>query len=160
EWERAVAAASAAVAEEAERRLRHAAIAARYPAKRLASLLPDVEEKRVLSARLSAVGVPLEEGTADLGEAPSEWIGAITRMAGELESAWDGLHRAARQELQMWERRADGIRGWRRPWRTLGLIGGLSLSLAVWAGLVLGGFLPVPNFLRPAAEWLWSLPWP
>ncbi|NOT07922.1 MAG: hypothetical protein HOP28_06925 [Gemmatimonadales bacterium] len=42
EWERAVAAASAAVAEEAERRLRHAAIAARYPAKRLASLLPDV----------------------------------------------------------------------------------------------------------------------
>ncbi len=159
-WERAVSEASAAMFAGIERRIRDAAAISRFPGRRVATRLPDAEERRVLTARFSSAGIGLEEVTRELGNPAVEWGEAIRRTAGEFTGAWDQLRALARQEHDAWERRTIQIREWHRPWRPLVLVGTALFLLAVWVGLVLGGFLPVPGFLRPLADWYWGLPWP
>ena len=159
-WERAVSGASAAMLAGIERRIRDAAAISRFPSRRVAARLPDAEERRVLTARFSSAGIGLEEVTRELTNPAVEWGEAIRRTAGEFTGAWDQLLAMARQEHDSWERRTMQIREWRRPWRPLVLVGVALLLLAGWVGLVLGGFLPVPRFLQPLANWYWSLPWP
>ena len=152
-WGTAIQATTGVVLAEAERRLREAAAVSRYPKRRIAALLPTAEDRRVMAAQFSAAGVDLEAAT----ESPDS---EVRRTAGELELAWDRLATTARREIEVWERRAAGIRTWPRPWRSLMIGGGVAGIIALWAGLVLGGYLPVPSLLRPVAEWYWSLPWP
>lgn len=159
-WERAVSAAGSAMLAGIERRIRDAAVISRFPDRLVAKRLPDAEEHRVLTARLSSAGIGLEEATKELGNPAIEWGEAIRRTAGELTGAWDQLRMLAGQECDAWDRRAIQIRDWRRPWRPLVLTGIALLVLAIWLGMVLGGFLPVPGFMRPIADWYWSLPWP
>ena len=159
-WEGAVAAASASVAGEIVRRLREAAAASRFPAARLATSLPGEEDRRILEARLSAAGIGFEAALAGLTDGPLPWPEALRRAAGELESAWERLVTAAHRELAVWDTRATAIREWRRPWTPLILTGAALLALAAWLGLVLGGYLPVPAWLRPVAERIWNFPWP
>lgn len=156
-WERAVAIAARSVGQEIERRLRNAAVESRYPRKRLAALLPDAEERRVLAARLSAAGIGLEEAVPLLENPSRSWDEALRRVAGELEAAWDRLVVTALQELEVWDRRAMEVRAWRRSWLPLLVVGAMALGLAVWLGLVVGGFLPAPAWLRPLTEWIWNL---
>jgi len=113
-----------------------------------------------VSRAFSSAGIGLEEATRELGNPEVEWGEAIRRTAGELTGAWDQLRAMARQEYDTWDRRTSQIREWRRPWRPLVLVGVAFLLLAAWLGLVLGGFLPVPVFLQPLADWYWGLPWP
>ena len=143
-----------------ERRIRDAAVISRFPDRLIAKRLPDAEERRVLTARLSSAGIGLEEATKELGNPAIEWGEAIRRTAGELTGAWDQLRALAGQEYDAWDRRTIQIRDWRRPWRPLLLTGVALLVLAIWLGMVLGGFLPVPGFMRPVADWYWRLPWP
>lgn len=159
-WERAVAAAGSAMLAGIERRIRDAAVISRFPDRLVAKRLPDAEERRVLTARLSSAGIGLEEASKELGNPAIEWGEAIRRTAGELTGAWDQLRTLAGQEYEAWDRRTIQIRDWRRPWRPLVLTGVALLMLAVWLGMVLGGFLPVPGFMRPIADWYWRLPWP
>lgn len=159
-WESAVAAAATAISAEIVRRLRVSAAISRYPKGRITALLPSPEDARILRAQLSAAGIRLEEATAQLATSGPEWNEMLRRVAGELEGAWEELCRTARQELDFWDRRAAEVRAWRRPWRPLLLIGAMLIVMAGWLGLMLGGYLPVPPFLRPLAEWYWSLPWP
>ena len=159
-WERAVSEASSAMFAGIERRIRDAAAVSRFPGRQVGARLPDAEERRVLTARFSSAGIGLEEVSRELGNPAVEWGEAVRRTAGEFTGAWDQLRALARQEYDAWERRTTQIREWRRPWRPLVLVGVALLSLAVWLGLVLGGFLPVPGFLQPLADWYWSLPWP
>jgi hypothetical protein len=159
-WEQAVSGAGAALLAGIERRMRDAAAVSRLPARRLAARLPDDEERRVLVARLSSAGIGLEEATKELANPAIEWSETIRRTAGELTGAWDLLRAMVGQEIDSWDRRTSQVREWRRPWRPLVLAGIALFVLAAWIGLVLGGFLPVPGFLRPVAEWYWSLPWP
>lgn len=152
-WGAATQGATAAVLAEAERRLREAAAASRYPKHRLAGLLPTADDRRVMAAQFSAAGTGLEAAVESPGD-------DVRRTAGELERAWDRLAVAAGRELAAWEHRAADIRAWQRPVRPL-VIGGVVAGLAaLWVGLVLGGYLPVPSLLRPLADWYWSLPWP
>ena len=159
-WERAVADVGAGVTAEATWRIREAAGLSRFPARRLAALLPGAEERRVLAARLSAAGIGLEEAVLQLEDASIPWSDALRRIAGELEAAWEQLATTARQDLAIWEQRAAEIRRWKRPWTPLLATGFLLLGLTTWLGLVLGGYLPVPVWLRPLAQWVWNLPWP
>jgi hypothetical protein len=156
-WERAVAAALECILEEIERNLRDAAAVSRYPRERLAAALPDPEERRLLAGRLSAAGIGLETALERLGETGRDWNEQLRRVCGELEAAWDRLVSTALQELAGWNRRALEIRVWRRPWMPLLVAGGVLLALSVWLGLVLGGYLPTPGWLRPLAEWVWGL---
>jgi len=159
-WDEAVAGTTAALLTGIERRLRDAAAISRIRRKALASLLPVAEDRRILGARLASAGMGLEEATLELGKPSSDWDESIRRTAGELTGAWDRLLALARQERDFWDRRVADVRAWRRPWRPLILSAVALLLLATWLGLELGGFLPVPGFLRPLTDWYWSLPWP
>ena len=156
-WDRAAASASATVSREVEQRLREAAAVSRYPAKRLARSLPDAEARRLLAARLSAAGIGLEEATERLGDSARPWPEALRRVSGELEASWERLLAGAHAELTSWEAPVATIRSWRRPWRPLLLVSGILLVIALWLGLVLGGFLAAPGWLRPLTDWVWSL---
>jgi len=159
-WEGAVAAASAAVAGEIVRRLAEAAAVSRFPAARLSTSLPGEEDGRILEARLSAAGIGFEEALAGLTGGQLPWPEALRRAAGELESAWERLVTAAHRELAVWDTRAMAIREWKRPWIPLIVAGAVLLAIAGWLGLVLGGYLPAPAWLRPVAERVWNFPWP
>ncbi len=157
-WDKAVIAALAALTAEIDRRLKDAARIARLPARQLLARLPTPDDRRVLSARLAAQGIGLEAAAARMDRGATEWSDAVRWAAGELEGAWEGLVATARSELAAWDARGAEIRAWRRPWTSLIAGGTVLVAVFTWLGLVLGGFLPVPDWLRPAAEWVWNLP--
>ncbi|HEU5218693.1 MAG TPA: hypothetical protein VFU23_08535, partial [Gemmatimonadales bacterium] len=159
-WEDAVTAATVALLGGIERRLRDAAAVSRIRARKVAALLPTAEDRRILGARLASAGMGLEQAAADLDRPDRDWEESLRRTAGELTGAWDRLVILVRHERDFWERRIAVVRAWRRPWGPLVLVAGALLVLSLGLGLVLGGFLPVPPFLRPLTDWYWSLPWP
>jgi hypothetical protein len=159
-WEDAADRSAAAVTRRIDRQIRQAAAYSRYPRKRLMPQLPSAEDRRVFAARLSAAGIGLESAARVLESAGAEWQEAQRRMAGELEQSWHRLVQTAHEELAIWEGKSHAIRAWRRAWWPLLAGGGAAIAFSTWIGLMLGGYLPVPDPLRPAAEWIWSLPWP
>jgi len=159
-WEDAADRSATAVTRRIDRQLRQSAAYSRYPRKSLIQQLPSGEDRRVLAARLSAAGIGLESAAPVLESAGAEWQEAQRRMAGELEQSWHRLVQSAHEELAFWEAKSHTIRAWRRAWWPLLVGGGAAIALSTWIGLVLGGYLPVPDPLRPAVDWIWSLPWP
>lgn len=159
-WDDAAERSAAVLAQRIDRQIGQAAAYSRYPRKRLTLQLPSTEDRRILAARLSAAGIGLESAAPVLESPGGEWQEAQRRMAGEIEQSWHRLVRTAHEELAFWEGKSRAIRDWRRPWWPLLLGGGVALALSSWVGLMLGGYLPVPEPLRPAADWVWSLPWP
>ena len=159
-WEDAARRSAATLVRRMEHDLREAALVSRYPGKRLAAELPTPDERAVLAARLAAAGLGLEASAPGLEQPSAQWAPSLRRAAGELDQAWHRLMELAGAELAIWQAKARRVEQWRRPWWPLlvGLTAGL--ALAVWSGLVLGGYLPVPGVLRPVAEWFWDLPWP
>lgn len=156
-WEQAVTGAARVIIAEQERRLRGAAVRSRYPSKRLTTALPDGEERRLLSGRLSAAGSGLEEAVLLLEDSSRPWPEALRRAGGELQAAWDRLTATARQEIDKSERRAAEISSWRRPWTPLVIAGTVLLASALWVGLMLGGYIAVPGWFMPVANWVWNL---
>lgn len=157
-WHRAVASAEQSVSAEIEARLRAAATVSRFPARRLASELPSQEDRGILAARLSAAGIGFEEavGRLEFASGDSRQDEYLRLVCGELEAAWSRLVSIASEELARWDLRALRVRSWQRPWTLLIIGATLLLSLAIWFGLVLGGYLNVPSWLHPTAEWIWS----
>ena len=165
-WERAVSAASARVSEGIDARLRAAAAESRMPAKQLARLLLDDEERRGIGVRLGVAGGPfvaaldaLESTVPAAGRsdaALAAWHDALGHVARRLEVAWEALIVAAREEEAAWNGEVERVRAWRRPRWPLWLITAVVVGAAVYLGLVLGGFVVVPGFLRPLAEYWWS----
>ena len=157
-WDAAAVRSAATLMERTERRIREAAAYSRLPARLLAAQLPTPEDRAILTAKLNAAGMGLEDAAPALDARGEEWDQAARRAAGELEQAWQRLVRTAGDESSLWDRRIQDIQSWRRPWLPLALGGGLALGLGLWLGLMLGGYLPVPGPLRPFAEWIWSFP--
>jgi hypothetical protein len=158
-WESTVQQAALALARSVEQRIRAAAAYSRYPRKRIHHELPTTEDRRILAARLSAAGIGLESAAPALDGPAEQWPQAIRVAAGELEQAWRRMVVTADQELAFWSARAQAVRTWSRPrWPVLMAFAG-TVVLMLWVGLMLGGYLPVPGPLRPAAEWVWSLGW-
>ena len=158
-WRTGTASASERVMEEIVTRLNDAALVSRMPKRRLARELPNEEDRRVLRARLDAAGMGLEAAAATLQDPETFPVDRFRRVAGELELAWTALCRVVRLELDAWDQRAARVRGWRRPWAGFLAGSAIALGLAIWLGLVLGGYLPVPGWLRPFAEWAWNTGW-
>lgn len=157
-WRTAAGAAADRVLEEITARLNSAAVVSRMPRGRLARELPGEEDRRVLRARLDAAGMGLEAAAATL-HGPSLRIDHLRRVAGELELAWAALCRVVRVELETWDDRVARVRAWRRPWTGFAVGSAIAIALATWLGLILGGFVPVPAWLRPFAEWAWNTGW-
>ncbi len=159
-WDTAVAGSALSLVQAIEDGFHQAAAYSRFPRKRLATLMPSPGDKSVLAARLSAAGIGLESATALLGDRGTDWREALRRAAGETEVSWQQLQRTVAAEMEVWDRRIEEVRRWRRPWKPLLLAGAAALLLAAWVGLTLGGYLPVPEWFRPVAEWAWNRSWP
>ena len=165
-WERAVSAVSTRVAERIDARLHAAAAESRMPAKQLGRLLLDDEERRGIGVRLGVAGGPfvtaldaLESAVPAVGRsdaALAPWHDALGHVARRLEVAWDALLVAAGEEETAWNGEVERVRAWRRARWPLWLITAAVLAAAVYLGLVLGGFVIVPGFLRPFADYWWS----
>jgi hypothetical protein len=170
-WERAVAASAERLAEVVNTRLEAAAAEARLPRDQLEAFLLKAEDVRAIASRLGSGGAgfvsaldALEQtvpGAAAPGsrghEGRQAWERALAGAARRLEAAWLALVASARVEQDRWNAEIERARAWRRPTTILWLISALALATATYLGLVLGGYLPVPQPLRWFAEFWWSI---
>lgn len=166
-WEEAVAGAARVVLDRVNPLLDAEARAVRMPARRRREVLLDAAEQRALNARLGSAGAPLvaaldrleASGAGALGATPltraglEEWQAALTTAARRLEAAWLALEDMVEAELSRWAEVADGISRWRQPvwpvWASLAM----ALPLALWLGLIFGGYVSAPAWLTRT----WSL---
>jgi hypothetical protein len=82
------------------------------------------------------------------------WLNALRTAARRLEASWLLLEDRVEGELGRFDAVLDRVARWRKPWLPVLLTGGAALGLAVWLGLVLGGYLPAPGFLASlVAAW-------
>lgn len=156
-WDTASEEAAALLTRRLDQRISSAAGAARMPEWRAARHRVTSEERRAIHARLGAGAGAMLRTAAELDHvADSNWHDQVLATARRLESAWSGLALAADRELAEWEPDIQSVASWRRARWPLWTVTGVVLSLALWAGLILGGFLPVPSLLRPVADYLWG----
>jgi hypothetical protein len=169
-WTTAVATAAERVRALLNEAFTRAATESRYPARRLRQQLVSADELAALTQRLAARGAPFEAALVRLealaapaaaagpaGEAAfAEWWTAVTDAARALDASWHALTEAADDEVVRWQGEVARVRAWRRPRWPLWMISALVLAGAGWLGLVLGGYLAVPGWLRPMAEWWWT----
>jgi hypothetical protein len=166
-WEKAVSVSAERVSAAVNAGFQGAAAESRYSPRRLQSLLLTPEDSRAIAARLGSGGAPfvaaldlLEQTvhSASVRAHPDqqEWQAALTAAARRLESAWLSLEQTATAELNRWQREIDRVRAWHRPRWPLWLITVAVVSVAIYLGLVLGGYLSVPRPLRGLALFLWS----
>lgn len=168
-WDRAVSGAAGRVKEAIDERLDRAAAESRYPARALARLKVREGEQAAIAARLGAGAIPFEQALARLDELSSPatrggvegeaafaaWWEGVTEAARRLDAAWASLAERANAEVQRWQGEVETVRQWHRPWWPLWLLTAVVLGLAVWLGLILGGYLAVPGWLKPFANWWW-----
>lgn len=167
-WERAVEAVAERVEQRIDLRLRAAARESRMPARRLARLLLDDEERRAICVRLGVAGGPFVAALDALeGTVPAiardeaalrRWHDALGHVARRLEVAWYALADAAAEEEAAWDAEIARVRAWHRARWPLWAITAVLLGVAGYLGLVLGGFVPVPPFLRAFADFWWTRP--
>jgi hypothetical protein len=86
----------------------------------------------------------------------TEWQEALLGAARRLEAAWLWLEDALGREWREWAVEVEEVRTWRRPLWPLITIGAALLLVAGYVGLVLGGYLPVPEPLQGIADAVWA----
>ena len=170
-WEQAVAAAAHRLSEAVNARMHQAAAESRLPASKLSAFLLTPEDTRAIASRLGSGGagfvsaldaleqtVPAASAQGPRGRIGQEdWQRALATTARRLESAWLTLVDGSQREQDRWNLEIERVRSWRRPRWPLWLITGLVFVIATYLGLVLGGYLTAPSFLRGFAEFWWSL---
>jgi len=156
-WGRGAEDATTAVVNALESRLNAAAAESRVPPRMRERLRITDAERRAIHARLGAGGSAMLRESDLLPEADdAEWVERVGAVARRVESAWLALDGAAAHELSEWEPEIAAARSWRRPSWPLWVVTLAVLVLATWAGLLLGGYLPVPGPLRPFVEFWWN----
>lgn len=168
-WDQAVHAVAGRIAERANARMLAAGQESRIPARRLTALALNADEVNTLAARLDRAGEPLRQALEQLEhaahsargeratpEAVEAWQEALSTAARRTEAAWLALEERVAEEWRRWEAEIAGLRSWRRPTWPLVLVGLATFGLWLWAGLMIGGYVPIPDLLRPAAEWIWA----
>lgn len=161
-WARAAAQVAELLLERTAAAIKAEAEAVRMPPSRQRKLLPDPLEQRALGARLAASGAGLIPTLDRLAEAaqgalvatPAEraalenWQEALKAAARKLEAAWLALEQVAEEEARRFRARTQAVARWRKPlWPVVALTVVATVG-AVWFGLVLGGYLPFPPWLR------------
>lgn len=159
EWERAAGQVADRVVERIAGALTLARQRSGISLRRLRRALMTSSEAALLRARLLGAGVPFLDGLTalDVEEAGTpEWSDALLASMRRLEQCWLTLERRADEEAEAWHDEAERLAAWRpSPWPRR-VIAILLFTILMYAGLVLGGFLPVPAPLRPVAEWWWA----
>lgn len=159
-WKRAVGQVAERTSDTILGRITAAGKQARYPARRLSRLLPSIETRAILLAKLEAAGIPLETRVAKGFPGGPGWWDSIRQAAVALEDSWEDLETVVRVELAEARSTIQRVEEWRpssAPWY---LAFGTGLLVTTWLGLVLGGYLARPGWLDGLNDWFWSLPWP
>ncbi len=166
-WERTVNGIATAVVERVNARLDVEAWAARMPRRYRRKVLLDPVELRGVSSRIGAAGamlVPaldtlhaqaarLRDAMAADRTALGDWQDAVLTAARRLEAAWLALEEQVTAELGRWDAVAEALTRWRRPLWPVAAVGVPSLAAATWLGLVLGGYVAAPEWLRQVWAW-------
>lgn len=159
EWERAATGVADQVIAEVGAALKRAGARSGFPARRLRRAALTAEEQALIRARLLGSGVPYTDGLAalDVGEAGSdEWREALLAAMRRLEASWLTLEVRAKEEIAAWQGEVTRIADWTpSPWPRR-IVAVILLLSCLYAGLVLGGFLPVPPGGRTVAAWWWA----
>ncbi len=169
-WEKSLASASRRTADVINAGFASAAAESRFPKRRLARLQVSAAELDAMTARFGAGAIPFEAALTRLEElagaagssgprseaAFGRWSDGLAAAARQLESAWMALEEAVDREGARWQGEIEKVRRWTRPRWPLWVISGVLLAVAAWLGLVLGGFLTVPAWLLPFAEFWWT----
>ncbi len=160
-WDEAVAGVAELLFEGVSVHLEAEARAVRMPRKLRARLRLNAGEKRAVTARLGSAGaqlVPLldalehhaaqaRDATALEREAVEEaWQDSLKVAARRLEAAWLALEEAVEKEAVHWKRVADRVGAWRKPVWPVVVTGAAAMAVAVWLGLVLGGYVTPPEW--------------
>lgn len=168
-WEAAVRETATLVADLIDERIRAAAAESRLPRRRRERILLSLGERKAVQARLGAGGLGLHAALEELDQVGSEfkahsadraralaWQEALTGAARQLESAWIALEEAVAQEWERWTPLVESARRWRRPRWVAWIVTVVVLGVAVYVGLVIGGYLPTPPWLREVVRTWWE----
>jgi hypothetical protein len=169
-WEQAIATGAERITATVNARLEEAAAESRYPRRKLREVLLAPADARAIAARLGGGGAPFVAALDELEQAarrvPAQggrdraaaaaWRAALTATARRLEAAWLALEAAAAREQLRWQEDVQRVHAWRLPRWPVWLITALVLGAAVYLGLVLGGYVPVPPMLEGFARYWWD----
>ena len=169
-WEQAVAASAERITATVNARVEEAAAESRYPRRMLRLVVLTPADTRAIAARLGGGGAPFVAALDELEQAAygiatqagreravgTTWRAALSATARRLEAAWLALEEAAEREQLRWQADVRKVHGWRLPRWPLWLITALVVGAAVYLGLVLGGYVPVPPRLEGLADFVWS----
>lgn len=160
-WEEAVRRAADRIVTVLDQTIEVEAKRVRMPRHRHRQLGVSPGERRAIAARLASGGDALDDALAAVQQAsealartwPGDasardaWRAAQQAAARRLEAAWLELESRVEQERARWTPEIDAVRAWRPSlvpvitvWAPLALI-------VIWLGLVLGGYLPAPQWL-------------
>lgn len=160
-WEESVRHAADRVATALDRELLLSARRVRMPHRRQLRLALTAAERRALAARLASGGDGFEQAVDTVGRAaaalrqawPADpeqrraWQEAQLLAARRLEAAWLALEAQIEHERSRWTPELQAVLSWRpRLWPVVAVWAPLAL-LAIWLGLVMGGYLPAPAWL-------------
>ena len=159
-WERAVDTAAGRISGAVNAHFGEAAGESRFPPHQLRALLLTDDDTRAIAARLGSGGAPFVTALDALEQsAPTtDWQSSLTAVSRRLESAWRALESAAAAEQERWLSEIELVRAWRRPTWPVWTLTGVVLSGVTYLGLVLGGYIAVPFFLRRFTAFWWSWP--
>lgn len=160
-WDNAVRRAASRVADALDAEITRAARQVRMPRRRLRRHLLTNAEKRAIAARLGTGGgafvAALDALEAAAGrmsdasvlekDAHADWQEALRTVARRLEAAWLALEGEVDEEQGRWNPDIAAVAAWRPAlWPAMALWLPLGVLL-LWAGLILGGYVPAPAWL-------------
>lgn len=160
-WEEAVRRIADRVAAALDREIVVTARRVRMPRRKHHSLALTGAERRALAARLASGGDGFEQALDAVGRTidvlrqtwpgdPDErrnWHEGQQLAARRLEAAWLALEAQVERERGRWAPELQSLLAWRPPlWPVFAVWVPLA-ALAIWLGLVAGGYLPAPAWL-------------
>ena len=160
-WDHAVRRAAARVAEALEAEIIRTARQVRLPRRRLRDRLLAMAEKRAIAARFGTGGAAFVAALDELDVAAARvqgatvldkdahvaWQDALRVAARRLEAAWLALEGEVEEERRRWTPEIAALTKWRPAlWPVAALWAPVAAAL-IWLGLVLGGYLPAPEWL-------------
>jgi len=160
-WEEAVRRSAERVAAALDSEIVLAARRVRMPRRRHVGLMLSAAERRALASRLASGGDGFEQALDVLGrttaalrqvwpgdpEMRREWQEGQLLAARRLEAAWLALEAQVERERTRWAPELQALLSWRPAlWPVFAIWAPLA-ALAIWLGLVVGGYLPAPVWL-------------
>src|SRR5260221_713534 len=102
----------------------------------------------IVARRREPPWVPLDDIREELATAVLELAGEGRRAAARrLEAAWLALEGEVEEERRRWTPEIETLTRWRPALWPVALLWAPIAAALIWLGLVLGGYLPAPEWL-------------